>query len=130
MLTDACKSLFWGCPICEVHCPACKSVLPPLHQFGQLNKPSSVKYALYAIIVKYRDLNSPFSWYKPIVYTVDSVSGVLLTVKGSFLSLLVLKSNLVQERMPRMLPLPHWVFPRHSWTCPWISSHYSRKMPN
>ena len=68
----------------EVHCIACKSVLldVPLWQTSQLNKPSSVKYALYATVVKNRGLNSPFSRYNPIVHTVDGAFGIFLTVKG------------------------------------------------
>ena len=48
-----------------------------------MNKPISVNCALCTSVAKYRGLNSPFDWDNPIARTVDSTSGILLSVKGS-----------------------------------------------
>ena len=85
MLTDAYESLCKGCLVCEVHYSACKSALPPIpsHQPCQLNQPISVKCTSYATVSKYKVLNSLFGRYNPILYTVDGVSGIFSTIKGS-----------------------------------------------
>ena len=106
-LADSYESLCRECYVCEVHYPACKSALMPvwLHQPGQLTKPGSVKYALYANVVNYKCLKRLFSQDNPLVWIVDGALSMFLAVKGLYLSLVVLKSNLMQERMLRMLPL-------------------------
>ena len=83
LLADAFESLCRGCPVDEVHCPACNDTLPPapLQKPGQLNQPSAVKCAKCGTMVKYQGLNSPFARYTPVLHTVDGAAGIFLTVK-------------------------------------------------
>ena len=132
LLTDAYESLCRGCTIYKVYYPTCKSILPPvpLHQPGQLNKPSFVKCALCATVVKYRGLNSLLGWYNPFVHTVNSAFGIFLTVKGSAPISSYVEVQYSAGKMLSMLPLLHWGFLSHSWTFPQSSSSYSKQMPS
>ena len=85
LLADAFESLCKGCPVHEVHCPACNDTLPPapLQKPGQLSRPSAVKCAKCGTMVKYQGLNSPFARSTSVLHTVDGAAGIFLTVKGA-----------------------------------------------